>query len=143
MVAAVAMPSSFVLSVALILPAAEVVAAVMLMAGVVVPVETIGAVPVTPVTLPEDGVVHAITDPFEASTWPVVPTVVRPVPPLASASVPAMVSVPLVVTGPPLKLNPVVPPEAAILVTVPLEAVMVAHEGLEPLVVRYLPEFDV
>ena len=45
-----AMPSSLVLSALLIEPAAEVVAALILMAGVVPPDETMGAVPVTLVT---------------------------------------------------------------------------------------------
>ena len=49
---------------------------------------------------------------------------VAPVPPLATARVPPSVSVPLVVIGEPVKLRPVVPPEAATLVTVP-EALMV------------------
>jgi hypothetical protein len=51
-VAPVAIPSSLVLSAALIEPAAEVVAAEIEMAGAVPPLETIGAVPVTPVTVP-------------------------------------------------------------------------------------------
>ena len=46
--------------------------------------------------------------------------VVEPVPPLAMAKVPAKVIVPLVVMGPPLVVNPVVPPETATLVTVPV-----------------------
>jgi hypothetical protein len=47
------MLSSFVLSAALIEPAADVVAALMLIAGVVVPFETaIGVLPVTEVTVP-------------------------------------------------------------------------------------------
>ena len=48
------MPSSLVLSADDMDPAAEVVAAVMLMAGVVPPLETIGAVPVTEDTPPPD-----------------------------------------------------------------------------------------
>jgi hypothetical protein len=51
-VAPVATPSNFVLSAALILPAALVVASLMDMAGAVPPELTIGAVPVTPVTVP-------------------------------------------------------------------------------------------
>ena len=45
--------------------------------------------------------------------------VVMPVPPLPTASVPARVIVPLVVTGPPDVVSPVVPPETSTLVTVP------------------------
>ena len=47
------------------------------------------------------------------------PAVVAPVPPLATPNVPPSVNVPLVVIGLPLKVKPVVPPEAAMLVTVP------------------------
>lgn len=49
--------------------------------------------------------------------------VVAPVPPLSRSSVPASVSVPLVVTGPPEKVRPVVPPLASTDVTVPVVAV--------------------
>ena len=45
--------------------------------------------------------------------------VVVPVPPLATASVPASVIVPEVVIGPPEVVRPVVPPETATEVTVP------------------------
>ena len=44
---------------------------------------------------------------------------VTPVPPLATARVPARVMVPEPVTGPPEVVSPVVPPETSILVTVP------------------------
>jgi hypothetical protein len=44
---------------------------------------------------------------------------VTPVPPFATASVPASVIVPLVVIGEPVTVRPVVPPENATLVTVP------------------------
>ena len=40
-------------------------------------------------------------------------------PPLATASVPASVIVPLLVIGPPEVVRPVVPPETSTLVTVP------------------------
>ena len=50
--ALLSIPSNFVLSLADIEPAADVVAAEMLIAGVLPPEETIGAVPVTPVTDP-------------------------------------------------------------------------------------------
>ena len=45
--------------------------------------------------------------------------VVVPVPPLATANVPASVIVPEVVIGPPEVVRPVVPPETATEVTVP------------------------
>ena len=47
---------------------------------------------------------------------------VAPVPPDAIARVPASVSVPVVVIGEPVKERPVVPPDAATDVTVPLPA---------------------
>jgi hypothetical protein len=46
-------------------------------------------------------------------------SVVAPVPPFATPSVPAIVIVPETVTGPPEKLRPVVPPETSTLCTVP------------------------
>ena len=48
---------------------------------------------------------------------------VAPVPPLATISVPPTVSVPVVVIGEPVKVRPVVPPDAATDVTVPPPAV--------------------
>ena len=60
--------SNLVLSAALILPAAVVVAAEIEMAGVVPPDETMGGVPVTPVTVPLAGVVQLV---------PPMPSVVR------------------------------------------------------------------
>jgi hypothetical protein len=45
--------------------------------------------------------------------------VVVPVPPFATANVPAKVTVPDVVIGPPLVVKPVVPPDTSTLVTVP------------------------
>ena len=51
-VAPAAIPSNFVLSAALIDPAVDVVAALIDIAGAVPPLLTIGAVPVTPVTVP-------------------------------------------------------------------------------------------
>ena len=53
-----AIPSSFVLSAALMLPAVEVLAALMLIAGVLPPDETTGEVPVTSITVPVAGVVQ-------------------------------------------------------------------------------------
>jgi len=55
---------------------------------------------------------------------------VAPVPPLATFKVPAIVMVPEVVTGPPLVVRPVVPPETSMLVTPP--AATVDHANAEP-----------
>ena len=46
--------------------------------------------------------------------------VVAPVPPLATAKVPPSVMVPLAVIGPPVAVNPVVPPLTSTEVTVPV-----------------------
>ncbi len=53
-------------------------------------------------------------------------SVVEPVPPLATPSVPSSVSVPVVVIGPPENVRPVVPPEASIDVTPVFEMMPVA-----------------
>jgi len=63
-----------------------------------------------------------------------VPASVAPVPPLVTASVPAMVIVPDVVTGPPLVVRPVVPPETSIDVTVPEPAT--SHTKADPFHLR-------
>jgi hypothetical protein len=55
----------------------------------------------------------------DSTTEPVPVDVLTPVPPLTTARVPPSVSVPLVVMGEPEKVRPVVPPDAATLVTVP------------------------
>ena len=67
--------SSLVLSAALILPAALVVAAKIEMAGALPPDDTMGAVPVTPVTVPVVGVDHwgAVAPEFIVNTCPAVP----------------------------------------------------------------------
>lgn len=57
---------------------------------------------------------------------------VAPVPPLAMANVPAMVIVPEVVTGPPEKVRPVVPPDTSTDVTVPPPPVAVMVRVPEP-----------
>lgn len=63
-------------------------------------------------------------------------------PPLATASVPPSVSVPLVVIGPPVKDRPVLPPEASTDVTVPEppppDAAMVKL-GYVPVIVTFVP----
>ena len=66
-----------------------------------------------------------------------VPKDVIPVPPLATANVPAIVIVPDVVIGPPEKVIPVEPPLTSTLVTVP--SGLSAQDVFEPSVVRYLP----
>jgi hypothetical protein len=67
---------------------------------------------------------------------------VAPVPPFATARVPAIVIVPDVVIGPPLVVRPVVPPDTATDVTVPpppLVAAMVIESDVA-FVVRVMPE---
>ena len=85
------------------------------------PVET--GKPVQLVNVPLVGVprigVTSVGD-VESTFAPEPVDVVTPVPPLATASVPANVIVPDVVTGPPLVVKPVVPPLTLTLVTVPL-----------------------
>lgn len=80
------------------------------------------AVPVMLVPTRAEGVPNAgVTRVGEVlkTTFPVPVDVVTPVPPFATANVPAIVMTPLVVTGPPLKVRPVVPPLTSTLVTVP------------------------
>jgi hypothetical protein len=62
---------------------------------------------------------------------------VAPVPPFATASVPASVIVPLVVTGPPDVVRPVVPPLTSMLVTepVPLAGEEIVKLGYVPVTV--------
>ena len=62
------------------------------------------------------------------TTLPVPVLLVTPVPPLATANVPAIVMVPDPVIGPPLYVRPVVPPLTLTLVTVPVP-VTVVHVG--------------
>jgi hypothetical protein len=59
--------------------------------------------------------------------------VVTPVPPLATANVPAKVIVPEVVTGPPEVVKPVVPPDTLTDVTPPVAVVLDASRVTEPL----------
>jgi hypothetical protein len=96
-----------------------------------VPPLAIGKVPVTPVVkgspvalvkvaadgVPKLGVTSVGL--VERTTEPDPVLVVTPVPPFATARVPAIVKVPEDVTGPPENVIPVVPPEAFTLVTVP------------------------
>lgn len=103
--------------------------------AVPVPPLPTGNVPVTPelrgspvafVSVAADGVPRfgvVSVGLVESTTEPLPVEVVTPVPPFATASVPPKVSVPLVVIGEPLKVRPVVPPDAATLVTVPVPPV--------------------
>jgi hypothetical protein len=125
----------------------------LLAVSVVAPVPPLatGRVPVTPVvkgspvvlvSTPEAGVPRAgVTSEGELAktTAPVPVEVVPPVPPLATARVPAKVIVPPEVTGPPEVVSPVVPPETSTLVTVPPEA-GVLDTQLVPSEVSILPE---
>ena len=74
---------------------------------------------VTEAGVPKTGATRV--GPDERTLLPEPVLVVTPVPPLATASVPANVIVPDVVMGPPLVVRPVVPPLTATLVTVPVE----------------------
>ena len=76
--------------------------------------------------MPLNAVVGMVVDAVNAPVplpikYPV--SVVAPVPPLATPNVPLSVSVPDPVIGPPVNVNPVVPPEAFTLVTVPDPAI--------------------
>ena len=102
--------------------------------------------PVAFVRVPDDGVPNAPPLTTKAPADPTltpravvtpVPSDVKPVPPFATASVPAIVIVPDVVIGPPEKVRPVAPPLTSTLVTVP--SGLVAQEVFVPSVVRYLP----
>jgi hypothetical protein len=98
---------------------------------------TVPPPPVAAIVIDPDPFVMLIPDPAVsvalASVLPVVLPIksspstydVWPVPPLATARVPASVIVPDVVTGPPLVVSPVVPPETSTEVTVPKG--LVAH----------------
>ena len=55
-----------------------------------------------------------------------------PVPPLTAPSVPASVSVPADVIGPPLKVRPVVPPLALTEVTVPAPVTEIHSTSVPP-----------
>jgi len=88
--------------------------------------------PVTPVML----VMSLFAPETAAERFPrAVAASVAPVPPEATASVPASVSVPAPVTGPPLKVRPVVPPEASTDVTVPAPAPAGAGPGARTMTV--------
>jgi hypothetical protein len=82
-------------------------------------------VSVTLVGVPKTGVVSVGL--VDKTTLPVPVLVVTPVPPLATARVPAKVIVPDEVIGPPLVVKPVVPPATLTDVTVPALAAGVAQ----------------
>jgi len=95
----------------------------------------------TLVTVPEPPLAGEETHPvpLEVSTLPFVPGEVRPVPPLAAASVPASVMVPEDVMGPPLAVRPVVPPLTLTLVTVPVLVTVFQYGAPVPLDVNTCP----
>ena len=63
-----------------------------------------------------------------------------PVPPLATANVPAKVIVPAAVIGPPEVVRPVVPPDTATLVTVPVPPAEMYSTSVAPvLTAKTLP----
>lgn len=100
----------------------DVTAPVRLAFVVTVPAVRPAAVPVMLVPTRAEGVPRAgVTRVGEVdnTVFPVPVLVVTPVPPLATASVPARVMVPAAVMGPPDVVSPVVPPETSTEVTVP------------------------
>ena len=121
-------------------------------------------------TPPEDAAHDAVV-PFDVNTYPLVPmarrvallvpfpiikspvevigdnalnaadAVVCPVPPFAMFNVPPNVSVPDEVIGPPVTVNPVVPPDPLTLVTVPTPEIVVhAGSAAAPLVCNTCPD---
>ena len=89
--------------------------------------------------LPAVSVVRVNPVPLPISNAPLAGVVVRPVPPLATANVPAAVIVPEEVTGPPLNERPVVPPLTLTLVTVPVPDAVVHVGAPDPLDVSTCP----
>ena len=85
----------------------------------------VALVSVTLVGVPKTGVTSVGL--VDKTTLPVPVLVVTPVPPLATASVPARVIVPELVIGPPLVVRPVDPPDTPTDETVPELAAGVAH----------------
>jgi hypothetical protein len=84
-----------------------------------VPLVLVTVVGYTAVDILENGLaaqIGATPEPWAVNTDPALPVVSM----LARAKFPLMVNVPEVVTGPPLKVNPVVPPDALTEVTVPV-----------------------
>ena len=73
----------------------------------------------TLVTVPDAGVAQANVVPFDVRTWPLVPTVVRPVPPLPVPSVPVSPKDPVDVIGLPVTEIPDSVVLSPTLVTVP------------------------
>jgi hypothetical protein len=70
------------------------------------------------------------------TTFPEPVEVVAPVPPLATASVPPRVIVPAEVTGPPVVVRPVVPPDTSTDVTTPVATIGAHVETPLPSVLR-------
>ena len=81
------------------------------------------------VTAPADTVPVNVGD-ADRTTDPLPVEVVTPVPPAATARMPAIVIVPAEVTGPPEKVKPVVPPDTSTDDTVPAPAAV--HTGVAP-----------
>lgn len=77
---------------------------------------------------------------LDSTTLPEPVLVVTPVPPLATAKVPAKVIVPAAVMGPPEVVRPVVPPDTATLVTVPEPPAAIHSASVAPtLTAKILP----
>lgn len=100
--------------------AADAVGTFNVITGVVVPLATVDDKSVPDVPRVRAATLVTVPLPVPAPRFArAAAAVVAPVPPLATASVPPRVKVPLVVIGPPDKVRPVVPPEPEIEVTVP------------------------
>ena len=111
---------------------------IVLVEKVISPVETVEATVMAPAPFVMLMPVPAVNVDFVSVLPVVLPIsncpfvyVVCPVPPFATAKVPANVNVPDVVIGPPLNDMPVVPPDASTEVTVPAPATA-PHTNAEP-----------
>ena len=108
-------------------------------------VRKVGGVMPTEVTVPVPegvGVVHDKVVPLEVSTWPFVPTVVNPVPPLAVDRVPIVRAIePSIVIGPPDTVIKALLEVMSIEVTVPPAAAAIDCQYVPdtPLVVKTCP----
>ena len=105
------------------------------------PVDVTVPVSVMPLTVPVPPTEVTVPSPVPAPRFArAVAASVAPVPPLAIASVPPAVIVPDDVTGPPVKVRPVVPPDTSTDVTVPLPPPVAAIVMLPEPLVMVMPE---
>lgn len=121
-----------------------------------VPPLATGKTPVTPVVKGKPVALDSVADAgvprtgvtsvglVDNTTLPEPVLVVTPVPPLATAKVPAKVIVPAAVMGPPEVVKPVVPPDTATLVTVPEPPAAIHSASVAPtLTAKTLPALPV